>query len=87
MQYAPYGLGFSTLNAETRIDDLPVRGTVPPWLQGTLLRTGQVRSGPSAVEPLVRRPRHAPQVRVRWRRLWSSVMRFTVGCGLVMSKT
>ena len=43
MQHAPYGLGFSTLDTETRIDDLPIRGTVPPWLQGTLLRTGPAK--------------------------------------------
>jgi carotenoid cleavage dioxygenase-like enzyme len=32
--------GFESLADETRIDSLPVRGQLPPWLQGSLLRTG-----------------------------------------------
>ena len=32
--------GFESLADETRIDSLPVRGHLPPWLQGSLLRTG-----------------------------------------------
>jgi carotenoid cleavage dioxygenase-like enzyme len=32
-------VGCWTLDRETRLDDLPVRGTVPPWLTGTLVRT------------------------------------------------
>jgi beta,beta-carotene 9',10'-dioxygenase len=39
MHQSPYQLGFCTLDQETRLDDLPVRGTVPPWLTGTLVRT------------------------------------------------
>lgn len=39
MTQSPYHLGFSTLDRETRIDELPVRGVVPPWLTGTLVRT------------------------------------------------
>jgi beta,beta-carotene 9',10'-dioxygenase len=38
MHQAPYQLGFCTLDQETSLDDLPVRGTVPPWLTGTLVR-------------------------------------------------
>lgn len=30
--------GFADLTEETRIDDLPVSGTLPPWLAGSLLR-------------------------------------------------
>src|ERR1700730_12560354 len=33
-------LGFSTLEAERVLDRLPLRGQLPPWLQGSLLRTG-----------------------------------------------
>ncbi len=43
MNRSPYHLGFSTLAAETRMDDLPIRGTVPAWLTGTLLRTTPAR--------------------------------------------
>lgn len=43
MNHSPYHVGFSTLDAETRIDDLPVHGTVPSWLQGTLLRAGPAK--------------------------------------------
>jgi beta,beta-carotene 9',10'-dioxygenase len=38
-----YGLGFTTLAAEVSNVELPVRGTVPDWLVGTLLRTGPAR--------------------------------------------
>jgi beta,beta-carotene 9',10'-dioxygenase len=43
MSRPPYSLGFTTLNSETSIDALPVRGTVPPWLTGTLIRAGPAR--------------------------------------------
>jgi beta,beta-carotene 9',10'-dioxygenase len=33
-------LGFSTLDREVTIDELPLRGTLPAWLGGSLLRTG-----------------------------------------------
>jgi hypothetical protein len=36
MSQSPYHLGFCTLDRETSLDDLPVRGTVPTWLTGTL---------------------------------------------------
>jgi beta,beta-carotene 9',10'-dioxygenase len=42
MNRSPYQLGFSTLDKETNLDD-PVRGTVPPWLTGTLLRTAPAK--------------------------------------------
>ena len=35
--------GFESLADETRIESLPVRGTMPPWLQGSLIRTGPAR--------------------------------------------
>ena len=37
------GKGFESLEAETRIDSLPVRGQLPPWLQGSLIRTGPAK--------------------------------------------
>jgi beta,beta-carotene 9',10'-dioxygenase len=38
-----HSLGFTTLDSETSIDALPVRGTLPAWLAGTLVRTGPAR--------------------------------------------
>jgi carotenoid cleavage dioxygenase-like enzyme len=38
-----YRLGFTTLDRETSVDALPVEGTVPAWLSGTLLRNGPAR--------------------------------------------
>ena len=35
-----FQVGFTTLNQEIVCDALPVRGTLPSWLAGTLLRTG-----------------------------------------------
>jgi carotenoid cleavage dioxygenase-like enzyme len=43
MNRSPYYLGFCTLDRETSLDDLPVRGTVPPWLTGTLVRTAPAK--------------------------------------------
>ena len=43
MNRSPYHLGFCTLDRETSLDDLPVRGTIPPWLTGTLLRTAPAK--------------------------------------------
>jgi beta,beta-carotene 9',10'-dioxygenase len=40
---SPYSLGFTTLASETSVEALPVRGTVPDWLAGTLARTGPAR--------------------------------------------
>ena len=36
-------LGFSTLEQESVIDELPIQGELPPWLEGSLLRTGPAR--------------------------------------------
>ena len=36
-------LGFSTLEEETVIDNVPVTGEIPPWLVGSLLRTGPAK--------------------------------------------
>jgi beta,beta-carotene 9',10'-dioxygenase len=35
--------GFESLKDETRIDGLPVRGKLPPWLIGSLIRTGPAK--------------------------------------------
>jgi len=35
--------GFESLEDETRIDGLPVRGKLPPWLMGSLIRTGPAK--------------------------------------------
>lgn len=43
MNRSAYQSGFVTLDAEIRIDDLPVHGTIPAWLQGTLLRNGPAK--------------------------------------------
>ena len=40
---ADHRLGFETLDAERELDDLRVEGTMPPWLQGSLLRIGPGR--------------------------------------------
>ena len=39
---SPYYLGWTTLASETNLE-LPVRGVVPAWLTGTLVRTGPAR--------------------------------------------
>src|SRR6202163_957493 len=36
-------LGFSTLEHETVIDELPLHGELPTWLEGSLLRTGPAK--------------------------------------------
>lgn len=43
MNQSPYHLGFTTLTAEVGGRDLPVRGAIPEWLTGTLVRTGPAR--------------------------------------------
>jgi carotenoid cleavage dioxygenase-like enzyme len=35
--------GYESLESEVRIDSLPVTGTVPGWLEGSLLRTGPAK--------------------------------------------
>ena len=37
------GKGFESLEKETHVDGLPVTGALPPWLQGSLLRTGPAK--------------------------------------------
>ena len=40
MNSPPYAIGFSTLGKEIQLDDLPLRGNFPSWLNGTLVRNG-----------------------------------------------
>jgi beta,beta-carotene 9',10'-dioxygenase len=35
--------GFESLDEETHLDGLPVEGEIPPWLQGSLIRTGPAK--------------------------------------------
>ena len=39
----PVALGFSTLEREVTVDELPLHGQLPPWLAGSLLRTGPAK--------------------------------------------
>jgi beta,beta-carotene 9',10'-dioxygenase len=39
----PTALGFSTLEREVIADELPLHGQLPPWLAGSLLRTGPAK--------------------------------------------
>lgn len=48
-----FNLGFSTLDEERAYQDLPVTGTFPPWLFGTL-----VRNGPAKFETGAKKLRH-----------------------------
>ena len=48
-----YGLGFETLESEISLDSLPVEGSIPEWLAGTL-----IRNGPAKYEAGERRFRH-----------------------------
>lgn len=43
MQSAPYALGFTTLEEEVEVEDIPTRGAVPGWLNGRLIRTGPAK--------------------------------------------
>ncbi|WP_264769544.1 carotenoid oxygenase family protein [Coxiella burnetii] len=38
-----YSLGFSTLNNEVVISELPIEGALPEWLSGTLIRNGPAK--------------------------------------------
>jgi beta,beta-carotene 9',10'-dioxygenase len=38
-----YRQGFQTLDREVELDDVPVTGALPPWLAGTLVRTGPAK--------------------------------------------
>jgi beta,beta-carotene 9',10'-dioxygenase len=38
-----YGEGLRSLETETRVDELPLTGELPAWLQGSLIRTGPAK--------------------------------------------
>ncbi len=38
-----FQIGFSTLNEEISLEDLPVKGIIPNWLSGTLIRNGPAK--------------------------------------------
>ncbi|MGI0069911.1 MAG: carotenoid oxygenase family protein, partial [Nitrosopumilaceae archaeon] len=38
-----FQLGFSTLEDELNLENLPVKGTIPQWLSGTLIRNGPAK--------------------------------------------
>jgi beta,beta-carotene 9',10'-dioxygenase len=42
-QAATAAQGFASLDRETQVDGLPVKGELPRWLQGSLLRTGPAK--------------------------------------------
>ncbi len=64
-------LGFSSLTDEVRVDSLPLRGELPEWLEGSLLRTG-----PSKFEAGEQRFRH-------WFDGQAMLHRFGIGAGAV----
>jgi carotenoid cleavage dioxygenase-like enzyme len=64
-------LGFTTLEQEVTVDELPLQGQLPPWLSGSLLRTG-----PAKFEVGARSMRH-------WFDGLAMLHRFTVGEGRV----
>jgi beta,beta-carotene 9',10'-dioxygenase len=39
-KFAPYAVGLTSLKQEVSQQNIPVTGQLPPWLTGTLLRTG-----------------------------------------------
>src|SRR5262245_10841946 len=43
MGQSRYQLGFTSLDRETGVGQLPVRGRVPSWLAGTLVRTAPAK--------------------------------------------
>jgi beta,beta-carotene 9',10'-dioxygenase len=43
MMSSPYRLGFTSFMSETNVETVPVRGLIPEWLRGTLVRTGPAR--------------------------------------------
>ena len=66
----PYGTGFRSLTREVAEPvPLPVCGELPPWLRGTLLRTGpsKFEVGEQQLQSLVRRARDAASLRLRRR--------------------
>jgi len=40
MTIAPYQLGFSATHREGEFNALPIQGSIPQWLNGSLIRTG-----------------------------------------------
>jgi carotenoid cleavage dioxygenase-like enzyme len=40
MTIAPYQLGFSATLTEGEFNALPMQGSIPQWLRGSLIRTG-----------------------------------------------
>jgi carotenoid cleavage dioxygenase-like enzyme len=66
---ADYRLGFTSLDRERTIDALPVTGTLPSWLAGSLLR-----NGPARFEVGSERYRH-------WFDGSAMIHRFTIGTG------
>lgn len=43
MDKRKFSLGFSTLDKEIAIEELPIKGTLPTWLSGTLIRNGPAK--------------------------------------------
>ena len=43
MMSSKFQLGFSTLEREIQLEQLPTRGTIPRWLSGTLIRNGPAK--------------------------------------------
>lgn len=43
MNHKKFSLGFSTLHKEVVVERLPVRGIIPEWLSGTLVRNGPAK--------------------------------------------
>jgi len=71
-------LGFSTLEHEVVVDELPLSGELPSWLQGSLLRTGPAKFevGGTAAGGGGQRMRH-------WFDGLAMLHRFTIGHGRV----
>jgi carotenoid cleavage dioxygenase-like enzyme len=68
---SPPALGFTTLEREAVVDELPLQGELPPWLAGSLLRTG-----PAKFEVGAERMRH-------WFDGLAMLHRFTIDDGRV----
>lgn len=66
-----YGLGFSSLESESVLDELPQSGSLPSWLSGSMLRTG-----PALFEVGDRQLRH-------WFDGQAMLHRFTIAGGTV----
>jgi carotenoid cleavage dioxygenase-like enzyme len=68
---SPASLGFTSLEHEVEVGELPLRGELPPWLSGSLLR-----NGPAKFEVGAQEMRH-------WFDGLAMLHRFTVGEGRV----